>query len=305
MRYLILLTFLTLHLHSFGQKSTDEDDDYKIPLFKEFNFDKGYFTLLIHNEVNNNNAIFDTIGKVYLVQKGQNKITDSTNDSYSYISEVTALNKIKKDWRFYPKELNRDNNCTKQYSINVCKNRQSLKDYSINCDQLVYFNSVKNTTGFFEEKLTKEAFAFVDTNLLQFDDNLKPAFRRVNKYSSIQEAREQIITMLDDTNLIMIEAPLWAKFDGNLVIEYTPKKKLKYYLENKAINTALADLVKEIQAEYPNENFFLEYEGSNGNGNLVIEIRCNQLLGTKFSLYPIECCEWEKAPPMLVSYWKN
>lgn len=50
--------------------------------------------------------------------------------------------------------------------------------------------------------------------------------------------------------------------------------------------------------------FFLEYQWGSEN-TLVVEIVCNQTLGEKFTLYPIECCKWEVFSPMLVSYWKQ
>lgn len=126
----------------------------------------------------------------------------------NYIDDKATLEQLKKTWEFYPKTFVQDTTCKTHYYIKVCKNKLILKDYSVNCGQLVFFNSFKDESALFEKKLSEEAFTFNDSTLLAFNGKLKKAFRREYKYISIEEARIKLAKLVLDSNLLTIEEPL-------------------------------------------------------------------------------------------------
>lgn len=126
--------------------------------------------------------------------------------------------------------------------------------------------------------------------------------RKVENFTSIDEARAVYLSYKENSDLIKIDIPLWNKFEGSFSIKYECPSKIHPCYEN--VKKAEQLFEKEIQKNYPNETFSLE--GMFGyNNSLEIEISCNKSLKDKFNLYPIACCDWSYFKLTLTSFWKS
>lgn len=262
----------------------DSNAQMTVMLLNGFDFDGGGFSLLGHQAERKYGAI-DTIGDFF-------------------IDDKEILNIIQAKWKFPIEPGSPILTCEHFYFLDICKNGQSLKSFCIkdDCKRISTSKVDKNEIDFYYHNYSSEKYNFNETELLLFQNKFKKAFKEDNHFPSLDSARQYLKTILNDSNLIMVEEPSWIEFDGAFVITYNHKLKFRNY--EKTVNSALTNLSKEIKRKYPDETFFLDAQGI-GEKDMVIEIYCNKSLSDKFNLYPIECCKWGQFNPILRSYWKS
>jgi hypothetical protein len=254
-------------------------------LFSGFDFNNGGYYFLGHRGIRKSNTELDSIGDFY-------------------IDNIKTLNLVKEKFVLPFKNTSDILECEQYYFVDVCKNGQSAKEYTISkdCEKVTSSNVDKNETYFYYHNYSGIEYSFNQSELLVFKDSFKKAYIKEQTFSSLELARNYFVSILNDSNLILALEPIWIKFDGALVITYTHNLKCKHYVET--VNRALTNLSKEIRRNYPNEVFYLDSQGL-GESNMVVEIYCNKELADKFNLYPIECCKWEQFELKLISYWKT
>lgn len=235
-------------------------------LLKDYDFDKGGYTLLGVRSESDRNGLADTIRDFY---------TD----------DIEVLNLFKKKWVF--KKPSPQYACGYHYIIAVCKNGLKVESFYINLN----CNEIATDKGY---------FYFDAQKLRMFKDKLKKIVVKKEEFSSLAEARAGRTKILSQKNLIMTETPNWTKYEGEFNFTYTCPKGSRDCLDNQ--KKLLKQLTEEIKKAYPNELFELKDVGGS-KSELFVEVRCNKSLAEEFSLYPLSWKKWEAYWLELRSYW--
>jgi hypothetical protein len=248
----------------------------QIQILKDFNFDKGGYSILINHIPINEPIYLDSLG---------NELGDSINAKYKwfdfYSENTKVLNKIKNDW-YFSKESPRYA-CGYDYIVNICYKGKSVESIAINSDC--------------KEIVSKYGYFYFDSkDFIHFIHNFKYAYYKRDSFVNINDARKYYSDLLANSNIIMSELPQWINYEGKFMF----KSRFAYDEGEKKI---LSKLDSEIKQYYPDEKFVISVSGGSTEYT-NIEVICNKTLYDKFKLYPIGYMDWEYFVLKLGSYWK-
>lgn len=255
----LYITFLFLTISTFGQTR----------LFKDYDFNKGGYSLLGTFSESDKNSLRDSIGEFY------------TNDTL-------LLNKFKRDWVFdVPGNMYA---CGYHYIVYLCNQGQIIESFAINLNC--------------QEIATDVGYFYFDPKLLrEFYGKMKKPFRRSYDFDSITEARNFRNEILKDTNLIMTTTPDWVRFEGEFDFSYKcPEKEKLCFEKEDSLKTAIKD---EILRTYPGEDFELRDRCGSWT-ELCQTVNCNKSLSDKFNLYYRDngyFGQWRPFELDLMTYW--
>jgi hypothetical protein len=250
--------FLLLTVAAFGQ----------VQLLKDYDFDKGGYSLLGIRSESDPSGLADTLGEFY---------TD----------DISVLKQFQKEWIF--KKPSPQYACGYHYIVYVCKNGLEIESFSINlnCNEIA----------------TKKGYFFFETQKLRmFKNKVKKPLKKNVEFTSVTLARNVLKRILVEKNLIMTYKPDWTKYEGEFSFDYTCKAGTGDCLDNEI--KLLVQLTEEIKKVYPNETFDLT-GGGGSRTELFVNIKCNKTLADKFKLYPIGWKKWESYDIELTSYWRT
>lgn len=247
---------------------------------RNYNFDEGGYTLL----------------GIYSKNGPPHGIGDSLGDFYT--DDVAVLNQFKNNWVF--KKNFSISKCGYDYEIYICKNGITLEKFVLNtaCNEIIS---------------KKGSFSFNIAEFRQLTPDLKKPVLLLSKLNSLEEARDYIIKIQTDTNVIRTETPEWLHYEGEFSFIY---KTEKHFKKSADIEKDLYyEISNEISQNYPNESFELHYyggpvlknEGRNkySASGTQFYIKSNKTLADKFNLYPFGWNRWKSYKPELVIYLKK
>lgn len=238
-------------------------------VFNDFNFEEGGYAL------------------VALRSKAQkNSLADSLD--YWYTDDVAVLNEFKKEWVFnVPGKMRA---CGYHYEIVLTKNGLPLKYLYLNIDCA-------------EIVVDKSYFYFDAEKLRKFKNKVKK-LRSVEKtFETVQEARNYRNNILKNSTLLLVEAPLWTKYDGMFEFGYYCKNPEVCLGNWKAFEQLFRE---ELESHYPNEKFELKLNGGYEH-DIYLQVVCNKNLGQIYKLHNRDPAKeaWEPYKDIqLTSWWK-
>jgi hypothetical protein len=242
-------------------------------LLKNYDFNKGGYTLLFEQS----RGGFDN----------QNEFIELSN---YYIDDISILNEIKKNWVFNKSEMIYA--CGYHYEVYLCKNGIKIDNFSINleCGQIC------SSQGYFD---------FSKDKWMMFQNKLKKAVTKNNKFASLQKARDAHAGYFKQNRLIMIASPDWLLHEGAFIFKYNCSGDERDCITNPRI---ISKLLKQIQEMYPQEPMNIEFAGSTStisDEECEFRVRCNKSLAKKFKLYSVTSPFEAYNDYELDSYWKN
>jgi hypothetical protein len=255
----LYITFLFLTVSTFGQTQ----------LFKDYDFNKGGYSLLGTFSESDKNSLRDSIGEFF-------------------INDTIILNKFKRDWTFeVPGNMYA---CGYHYKVYLCRQGKIIESLYINLNC--------------QEIATDRGYFHFDPKLLrEFYGKLKKPYRRSLKFDSISQAREYREQILKDSNLIMTPSPDWVRFEGEFDFTYKcPEKEKLCFEKEDSLKIAIKE---EILRTYPGEDFELSDRGGSWI-NLYQIVSCNKSLSDKFNLYYRDrgyFGQWRPYKLDIVTYW--
>jgi hypothetical protein len=237
-------------------------------LLKNYDFDKGAYYLLGLRSESDPNGLADSLGEFY---------TD----------DIKVLNAIKKEWTF--KKPSPQYACGYHYDILICKGGLLIESFSINLN----CNEIATDRGY---------FYFEIQQLRMFKDSFKKPFRKLEKFSSLTEARNYRTKILSQPALIFTPTPNWTKYEGTFKFTYVCPKGSADCLDNE--KKLLLQLKTEISKTYPGEQFEIEGQGGSSE-ELFVEVKSNKSLADKFNLYKrdLEYDKWKPYNFNFSTYW--
>jgi hypothetical protein len=243
----------------------------QVQIFKNYDFNSGEYSILGTFSESDRSTLRDSLGEFY---------TDDT----------AILNQFKNAWEFgQPGKMYA---CGYHYSIIICKNGMSLESFSINLNCNEIFG--------------KNALYYFDANWLRlFYGKLKKPHKRKKQFTTIQTAKDEFQSIIEDTSLILCFQPDWLDFEGSFRFTHHCQVGIIDCLNQDSI--ILATVKEKIMQTFPNENFILNTMGGSSN-SIEFEIRCNQSLSNQFNLFErnLDCFgKWKPFDLSLLSYWKN
>jgi hypothetical protein len=257
-KYTLIIAFLSINTLVYAQKQ----------LLKNFDFDKGGYSLLGISR-----------------EGGPNKLAHSLGEFYT--DDIQLLNAIKKEWIF--KKPSPMYSCGYNYQIVICKNGLTLKQFFINLG----CHTLATDDGY---------FYFKEEQLGMFKDKFKKPDRKRETFSTFNEARVFREKALKKSRLIYVETPEWMDYEGTFSFTYTYPKSIKNHLDND--KKILETLKNELQKTYPEERFEL-HDGGGSKEEMDVAVKCNKSLSDKFQLYKrnIYSGTWRPYSLSLETYW--
>jgi hypothetical protein len=245
----------------------------QVSLLEDFDFSKGGYYLIGIRSMSDPNGLADTLGEFY------------TND-------IETLNQIKKEWTF--KIPGKQYACGYHYFIHICKDGKSLESFAVNLN----CNEIVGKKGY---------FFFDNKNLRQFKDNFKTLNGKYKEYIDLKQARAKRDSLLQNKNILLVQAPIWTKYEGRFRFTFTCNSNTKMCLTKG--DKILPKLKIEIQQKFPNEIFEITDVGGS-RSELFVEVLCNKTLSDKFNLYkrdtsPDSLDEWTPFTYGLAWYWAD
>ncbi len=216
-------------------------------VFGDYNFEEGGYALV-----------------ALRLQAEENSLADSMD--YWYVDDVAVLNELKEEWVFdTPGKMYA---CGYHYEIVLTKDGIPLKYFhlNINCNEIV---------------CDRDYFYFDAEKLRKFKTKVNKPKSVEKNFETPQEARTYRNTILKNPNILMVEAPLWARFDGSFEFNYYCKNPDVCLGNWKAFDELFRE---ELLNYYPDEDFELELKGGSGH-NIHLEVICNKNLGQLYKLH--------------------
>ncbi len=153
------------------------------------------------------------------------------------------------------------------------------------------------------EIVSELGYFYFDTKHLQkFKNKFSKLYRKEKTFTSLTEARNYRNSILKEPNLVLTETPDWVNFEGTFSFTYQFTETTKNWFDNEA--ELLNKLQQEIKLKYPGEIF--ELSGTGGSTNQLFgEVKCNQSLSDKFTLYTrnIKYDSWKPYDLTCYSFW--
>lgn len=239
-------------------------------VFSEYNFEDGGYALVALYSETSKNSLADSMGSWY-------------------IDDIATLNEFKKEWVF--KVPGKMRACGYDYELVLTKNGQSLQSLhlTLDCSEIV--------SG-------RKYFYFEPQKLKMFKGKVKPLKPVDKTVETLEEARTYRDNILKNPNLLLVDAPLWTKFDGQF--------EFGYYCKNPEVCLGNWNAFKQLFREelleyYPGEEFELQLNGGHEH-NINLQVICNRNLGEIYKLHGREITEspWKPFKDIkITSWWKG
>lgn len=203
-----------------------------------------------------------------------------------YIDDISVLNELKSNWIFDKQGFSHA--CGYHYNIEVVENKKSKETLLINfnCNDI----STKDGHYYFDE----EYFDILK-------NKVKPLFSETKKFSNIDKARDYVIKIQNDKDLLLIyeKEPEWLTFEGNFSFIYIDSSE-------PAHEDVLSKVREFLQSKYSNYKFKLDIGGYATGGEYFIKVICNKTLYDSFDFDKFEPWgKWVQENLTLTSYWKR
>lgn len=210
-----------------------------------------------------------------------------------YTDDISVLNSLKKSWIF-PREQ-RMHACGYHYELLILKDGQVVDSFAVNLE----CNEIVTDVG---------SLYFDHKKLRNFASSFKPLYSRRDKFDTVSEARQYLLSTRKDANFVHAEKPRWLEFEGEFSFNLKCPAELKNCYATDEFRKIEPQLRAEISRAYPGEKFELAARGGSSNGDLYVRVKCDKSLEEKFSIFDRWNREafgkWEANDLSLTSYWK-
>jgi hypothetical protein len=239
-------------------------------------------------------------GEYYVLAKFSESDPNSLRDSLGefYINDIEILKEIRDVWNFTQESPFYA--CGYHYSFLICKNGESINGFSVNLN----CNTLSSNNG---------SYNFESEQLRFLKDKIQH-FYKETKNLDIEDSRNYLNSIRDDSNLIYAPNPIWMEYEGDFKFTYNYPEGTQWYwpesedkvnpdLLKYTTDSILVKLRRLIKNKYPNEAFELNDAGGSLK-TVIVEVTSNKSLEEKFDLYErTDSQKWDDFNTRFTTYW--